>query len=89
MSFCNDYVNITLFLPMFPFDPLENIRKPLVFWCFQGDQKGTLGRKGLRRSISIRRGFLQDSYKIFTRHMYDLIRLLRKFLEILREFLNS
>ena len=32
---------------MFPFDPPENIRKPLVFWCFQGDQKGTLGRKGL------------------------------------------
>ena len=28
---------------MFPFDPPENIRKPLV----QGDQKGTLGRKGL------------------------------------------
>ena len=26
---------------MFPFDPLENIRKPLV------NQKGTLGRKGL------------------------------------------
>ena len=32
---------------MFPFDPPENIRKPLVFGCFQGDQKGTLGRKGL------------------------------------------
>ena len=32
---------------MFPFDPPENIRKPKVFWCFQGDQKGTLGRKGL------------------------------------------
>ena len=24
---------------MFLFDPHENIRKPLVFWCFQGDQK--------------------------------------------------
>ena len=32
---------------MFPFDPPENIRKPLVFLCFQGDQKGTLGSKGL------------------------------------------
>ena len=32
---------------MFPFDPPENIRKPLVFCCFQGDQKGTFGRKGL------------------------------------------
>ena len=33
---------------MFPFDPPEKIRKPLVFLCFQGDQKGTLGSKGLR-----------------------------------------
>ena len=32
---------------MFPFDPPENIRKPKVFRCFQGDQKGTLGSKGL------------------------------------------
>ena len=32
---------------MFPFDPPENIRKPLVFGYFQGDQKGTLGRKGV------------------------------------------
>ena len=32
---------------MFPFDPPENIWKPLVFLCFQGNQKGTLGRKGL------------------------------------------
>ena len=32
---------------MFPFDPPENIRKPKVFWCFQGDQNGTLGSKGL------------------------------------------
>ena len=32
---------------MFPFDPPENIRKSLVFWCFQGEQKGTLGSKGL------------------------------------------
>ena len=28
---------LTLFFPMFP-----------VFWCFQGDQKGTLGRKALK-----------------------------------------
>ena len=33
--------------PNFPFDPPENIRKPLVFWYFQGDQKRTLGRNGL------------------------------------------
>ena len=35
---------------MFPFDPPENIRKPKVF-CFQGDQKGTLGSKGLIPSL--------------------------------------
>ena len=29
------------------FDSPENIGKPKIFWCFQGDQKGTLGRKGL------------------------------------------
>ena len=38
---------LTLFFPMFPFDPSENIKKPLIISCFQGDQKGTLGRKGL------------------------------------------
>ena len=40
-------LRLTLFFPMFPFDPPENIRKPLGFGCFQGDQEGTLGRKGL------------------------------------------
>ena len=33
---------------MFHFNPPENIRKCLVFWCFQGDQKVTLGRYGLK-----------------------------------------
>ena len=32
---------------MSPFDPPENIRKPKIFWCFQGDQTGTLGKKEL------------------------------------------
>ena len=36
---------------MFPFDPPENIRKILFSWCFQGDQKGTLGRKGVKRVL--------------------------------------
>ena len=40
-------VMLTLYFPMFPFDPPENIRKPKIF-CFQGDQMGTLGSKGLR-----------------------------------------
>ena len=43
------YMSLTLFFPMFPFDPPENIRKPLVF-CFQGDLKGALGRKGLKHT---------------------------------------
>ena len=32
---------------MFSFDSPENIGKPKVIWCFQGDQKGPLGIKGL------------------------------------------
>ena len=39
---------LTFYFPKFPFDPPENIRKPKVFWCFLGDQKGTLRSKGLR-----------------------------------------
>ena len=35
-----------LFLPNAPFWS-ENIRKLKVFWCFQGDRKGTLGRDEL------------------------------------------
>ena len=43
---------------MFPFDPplspifSENIKSPLIFWCFQGggEQKGTLGRNQLLKS---------------------------------------
>ena len=30
---------------MFLFDPRENIRKPLLFWCYQGNQKGNIGNK--------------------------------------------
>ena len=33
---------------MLPFDSPENIRTPKVFWFFEGDQKATLERKGLR-----------------------------------------
>ena len=36
---------------MFSFDPPENIWKAKVFWCFQGDQKETLGRKGLNKTM--------------------------------------
>ena len=40
--------NFNPFLPIFSFNPPENIRILKVFWCFQGDQRGTLGRKGLK-----------------------------------------
>ena len=36
---------------MFSFDPPENIQKPVVFWCFQGCQKGIFGRKALNLLI--------------------------------------
>ena len=39
-------LNLSLFLPMCFFDPPENIKKPKVFYYFQGDQKGPLGNKG-------------------------------------------
>ena len=42
---------LTLFFPMFLFDPRKSERKPLAFSCFQGDQKGTQGRK-VKRQIS-------------------------------------
>ena len=56
VSIWNATLGLTLFLPMFPSDPPETIRKPKVFWCFQGDQKGTLGRKVLN-------GIILDSYR--------------------------
>ena len=33
------------FFPIFPFYTPENIRKPLVFWCFPGVKKGNIGKK--------------------------------------------
>ena len=49
---------LTLFFSMFPFDSPENIRKPLVFWCFQGNQKRTLRRK---RIMSILHSYRKQS----------------------------
>ena len=42
-------IEVNLFFPNVPFDPPENVRKPKVFLCFHGDQKGTSGRKGLKK----------------------------------------
>ena len=41
-------MTINMVISMFPFDPTENIRKPSICRCFQGDLKGTMKRKGLR-----------------------------------------
>ena len=44
-----EYVkNFYPFFPMFCFDPHVNITKPMFFFCFQGNQKGKLERKGLK-----------------------------------------
>ena len=37
---------------MFPIDPPDNIKKSLVFLCFQDDQKGILGRNGLKLGLT-------------------------------------
>ena len=42
------YLYLKPFFPMFPFDPPENIRKPKIFCCFQGDQKGKLVKRELK-----------------------------------------
>ena len=39
---------LTHIFPMYPFDPPENNRKPQIFCCIQGDQKGTLRRNRLK-----------------------------------------
>ena len=36
---------LTLFFPMFSFDPPENIRKPLGFLMFSGGSKGNVVKK--------------------------------------------
>ena len=47
------HITLILFFPIFPSDTPKNIRKPEVFLCFLGDQKGTMGRKGLiKRKLS-------------------------------------
>ena len=38
-------------MPLIFFDPPENIRKPLVFWCFQGVSKELSGMKWVKKSL--------------------------------------
>ena len=43
-------IELTLFFQIFPFDSPENIRIPLVFWCFECDQKWTF-KKGSEDAV--------------------------------------
>lgn len=38
---------------MFPFDPNENIRKPLVFRCYQGGSKRNIEKKRIHQRLEI------------------------------------
>ena len=49
---------IDLFFPMLPFDPPENIRKPIVF---RGDLKGKLGKKRVHNYKTNFKKFLRGS----------------------------
>ena len=71
-------VILTLYFPMFPIDPLENIRKPLVFWCFQGDQNGTLGSKWLNQTgiFCIFYNYTKHCFFIFLKNVRKLLVLL-------------
>ena len=46
-TFCS---SLTHFWIMFPFNLPENSRKPLIFWCFQGVEKGCLGNEWVNLS---------------------------------------
>ena len=52
---------------MFLFDSLKKHRKSLVF-CFQGDQKGTLGRKGLKREDQSAIGCTRAEGESYSKH---------------------
>ena len=47
-NFTKEKLYLIVFFPIFHFDPLESMRKPFDILCFEENQKGTLGRKGLK-----------------------------------------
>ena len=59
---------------MVPFDPPENTRKPKIFWCFKGDQKGTLGRKRSR----CQKRFISKNWESFSHFINFYYLILRK-----------
>ena len=48
------YDVVTFFSPIIPFDTSENIRNPLVFWCFQGNQFRRIKREHGKKRINSR-----------------------------------
>ena len=60
-------LKLTFFFQMFPFDPPENVRKPKVFLCFHGHQKGTSGRKGLKKKQKL---FFQHIQHYFQQQLF-------------------
>ena len=49
---------LTFFFPVFHFDPPENIRKPKFFYCFQGESKGSIGKKRVNLVVPLEGGEL-------------------------------
>ena len=56
------------FPPVFPLDLPENIRKPLLYWYFLGDSKGTLGKK--RLNIKLKYPQTQQASRRVLRNIY-------------------
>ena len=50
-TICNEIALLTHFRLLFPFLPPENIRKPLVFWYFQGAEKVSVSSNRLKDII--------------------------------------
>ena len=49
----------------FPYFTPENVRKPCVFWCFHGTQKGKIGLKWVNRAAkpqNVSKAFFQPSF---------------------------
>lgn len=54
---------------MFPYYTPENVRKPGVFWCFHGAQKGKIGLKWVNRAAkpqNVSKAFFQPSFLLMS-----------------------
>ena len=57
-------IYLTHFMPLTPLITPENIRKPLVFWCFRGVSKEISGMKWAKTTIRISKPF--DCWRLAT-----------------------